>query len=124
MRVVLAGMIMLLATAAEAGEYTYGPYPKPARGETVQCLITNDDTRDLYVIAEWIECTNPGTVEPHPGQELVPGQSLTVVSSDPRACRCHVFADGKVAMLYTRSISANPSVERIRELRARLGGSR
>jgi len=79
---------------AHAGDVISPRYTGPRLGN-LQCLVRNDTTRALYVIPEWIECTNLGTVSTHGGKEMVPGENLNLVTTDRRACRCRVTFDGK-----------------------------
>lgn len=82
---------------AHALMLTSGRSPRPARNQTVQCLIRNETQRDIYVMPEWIECENDGTVMSLPGRELRPGESLNLSTSDGRACRCRATTNGAVS---------------------------
>lgn len=88
--------LLTYSQLSQAGDIISPPY-KGAKLGNFQCLIRNDSQREIYVISEWIECTNKGTVSSYRGKELVPGENFNLVTTDKRACRCRVTFDGNLS---------------------------
>ena len=82
------------AHGVQAGDVISPRWTGPRLGN-LQCLVRNDTQRDLYVIPEWIECTNTGTVSTRGGKEMVPSENYDLVTTDRRACRCRATFDGQ-----------------------------
>ena len=93
MKLKLAIGLLVIPSLVFAGEIISKPYTG-MRLPRMQCLVTNKSNRDLFVIAQWLEAENSGTITQAPGQELQPGYAMNISSDDPRAARCKAIYDG------------------------------
>lgn len=116
-------ILCLWAFTAHARVIVSEAVTPPGPGENVQCLVTNRTARTILAVAEWVECTGEGTVEIYrrpdragSSEELSPGESMTVISSDARACRCKVYADvpGDKSIQFTFARAYSPAAARRR----------
>lgn len=92
---------LLIPQLAQGEMFISKPYNGPRLGN-VQALIRNNSNRDIFIMPQWIERNNIGTVEPSPGYELKSSECFNLTSRDSRASRLVVFFDG-------HGISPNPS---------------